>query len=129
MLDADTAAAVRDAITRVLDGREQVPPDLPMPPSIREHILAAAWPDLDPKRMELTTAGRTVGRAVTQVYLAGYFAGRACDAQVGAQVRAALGIPTVEAAKGTPHRYVGLAVCLVCDLAPSATIHEETRRD
>lgn len=124
MINSETAAAVRDAVQRVLSGRETVPPDLPYPSAINEYVLGAAWPDAEPGRQALAKDGRRLTRAAMQVYIAGYFAGRACDAQVGEQIRRALGIPQAEAAS-TYHEYVGLAVCLVCDQAPDHPVHEE----
>lgn len=124
MIDPQTAAAVRDSVERVLTGRDTVPPDLPYPPGVNQYMLAAVFPDTDPSRQALTRDGRRVTRAAMQVYVAGYMAGRACDAQVGEMIRRALGIPQADAAS-TPHEYVGLAVCLVCDEAPDEPVHEE----
>lgn len=126
MLDSDTKAAVRDAVKRVLDGRERVPGDLPFPPSVREYLFAAMWPADDAetlRKREFTEVGRDLARAVRQVYIAGYFAGRAGDEQIAGQVRRALGVPA-DWAKTTPHGYVGLAVCIVCDQAPDHPVHE-----
>lgn len=110
MLDDETKAAVRDAALRLLDGRERVPGDLPYPPAINDYALSAVWPDEDPKRQWLTKPGRALARAVRQIYIAGWFAGRACDEQITRQLRAHFG-------EG-PHPYVGVAACLVCDQAP-----------
>ncbi len=117
-LSAETAAAAREAIRRVLDGRETVPGDLPYPPAINAYALGSANVD------EHSPTGRNVTRAARQIYIAGYFAGRAGDGQIGEQVRAALDIPQTQA-RTTYHRYVGLAVCLVCDGAPDDQVHDE----
>jgi hypothetical protein len=101
-----------------------VPGDLPYPPTINDYVLTAAYPEMDPRSTQYTPVGRGLTRAARQVYIAGYFAGRACDEQIAAQVREALGIPQAEAGK-TPHPTIGMAVCLVCDKAPDDPIHEE----
>lgn len=124
MIDVETAFAVRDAVRRVLDGRETVPGDLPYPPAINEYVLAAAWPEEDPQRSAWSKSGRALARAARQVYVAGYLAGRSCDVQVGRQVREALGIEGgPEGAARVPHVRVGVAVCLVCDRAPEDEVH------
>lgn len=119
MLNSDTAAAAREAIKRVLDGRATVPGDLPYPPTINDYVLAAAGVE-----QKYSAAGRALTRAARQVYIAGYFAGRACDEQIAEQVRMALDIPQAVAGS-TPHPHIGVAVCLVCDRAPDDPIHEE----
>jgi hypothetical protein len=124
VLHPDFAAAVRDAIKRVFDGRETAPGDLPYPPAINEYVLAAAYPETDSRAVQYTPAGRSLARAARQVYIAGYFAGRACDGQIAGQVREAFGISQAEAGK-IPHPTIGLAVCLVCDRAPDDPIHEK----
>lgn len=122
MLDDETKAAARDAIERVLTGRERVPGDLPYPSSIGEYALASVWPNEDPQRSRWTTQGRALGRAARQVYIAGYFAGRAGDQQLGEQLRSALGYDQAAAAQHR-HPYVGLAACLICDQAPDDAVH------
>lgn len=124
-LDAETQAAVRDAIDRVLSGREQVPGDLPYPPSIRDYVFAAVWTEDDEetrRKREWTKPGRRLSRVVQQVYVAGWFAGRACDEQVARQIRDAIGIQDAEAAN-EPHPYIGVAACLVCDQPPDHEVH------
>lgn len=124
MLGSETAAAAREAIKRVLDGRATVPGDLPYPPVINEYALAAAFPRQDPRVMKYDPDGRSLCRATRQIYIAGYLAGRAGDAQIGEQIRQALDIPQAEA-KTTCHPHVGLAVCLVCDGASDDQVHAE----
>ncbi len=118
MLSPETAAAAREAIKRVLGGRATVPGDLPYPPSINAYALDSA------NVAEHSPTGRCVTRAARQIYIAGYFAGRVGDAQIGEQVREALDIPQAEA-KTTYHPHIGLAVCLVCDGAPDDQVHDE----
>jgi hypothetical protein len=126
-IDPETVAVVRDAVKRVLEGREAVPGDLPYPPAINEYMLATVWPDTNPRRAYLTRAGVSVAKAARQVYVAGYLAGRACDGQIGRQVREALGVRQADAAT-THHPYVGVAVCLVCDRSPDDPVHANARR-
>jgi hypothetical protein len=124
VLSPETKAEVHDAIKRVMEGRERVPADLPYPPSINDYMLLAVWPDEDPKRSQFSKPGRALTRATMQIYLAGFFAGRVGDEQVGAQVREALDIPQAET-RSTYHPHIGLAVCLVCDGAPEDQVHVE----
>lgn len=112
MLDEQTEAAVRDAVERVFTGRERVPGDLPYPPSITDYVLLAAWPDEDPKRQRYTKPGRELSRAARQTYVAGWFAGRACDEQITRQLRDWFGPPP------GPHPHIGVGACLVCDGPP-----------
>ena len=126
MLDDDTKAAVRDAIDRVFTGRERVPGDLPYPPAVESYMLATVWPHdtlADRQRRCYSKAGREVSRATRQVYLAGWFAGRAGDAQIARQVREAFGIFTDAHARTAEHPYIGLAVCIICDQPPDHEVH------
>lgn len=119
MIDDELSTAIRDALKRVLTGRERVPGDLPYPPSVYGYVVASAFPEEDLKRFEWTRQGRDLARAVRQVYIAGWFAGRECDAQITRQLTAWFR-PTGR------HPYVGVSVCLVCDQPPDASWHEET---
>lgn len=121
MIQPGIVAEVRDAVQRAISGRARVPGDLPYPPSINGYACASAWPDRDPAQTALTPEGHALGRAARQIYVAGYLAGRTCDAQIADQVRAALGLP--EDASTVDHPYVGLAVCLLCDQAPGSPRH------